>query len=541
MNHHIWSNSGQSLPAKKLAFSTLRPKSLTHPGCELPSPVRWRRVPPGHPTVPFRLYLSDSESWSPIRRRQEPPGQTTLPFPPHGRRDLPIQTASIFLPSDVGESLPATQLTFLSLPVRHSESWSPVGRRQEPPGQTTLPFKPVARRGLPVRHSDSETTVGRRREPPGQTTSLFQASCSTRLTRPTLRFWNHRRTSATSLSSLLAPSSSHSSALIPTSSALPKRPWDSALSERPRDSALPERPQEPAPFQELTESTPEPAPFQELTKSTPEPAPFQELTKSTPEPAPFQEITESTPEPAPVQELTGSTPEPAPVQELTESTPEPAPVQELTSPLQSPLRSRSSPSPLQSPLRSRSSPSPLQSPLRSRSLQRPLQNAPQRLWNSPRKLRRGYPPWLPESPDPPSPLIHHGRPSIPAPLLVPERDPNQSKQARPAPYNIQHTTMGRGGALEASRHMEIGQVASRAVPVRGPIVDQWGNVRPVSPFLLCPYMVLPVLVLCPCVLIMFQVCLVSSLFCPMFPVGYYVKYIRQTVNIICVCLTPSVQ
>ncbi len=35
---------------------------LTHLGCELPSPARWRRVPPGYPTLPFRLYLSDSES-----------------------------------------------------------------------------------------------------------------------------------------------------------------------------------------------------------------------------------------------------------------------------------------------------------------------------------------------------------------------------------------------------------------------------------------------------------------------------------------------
>ncbi len=92
--------------------------------------------------------------------------EQTLPFPPHGRRDLPIQTASIFLPSDVGESLPATHLTFyvftcptqrvlisrwrparcsrpdnlttLSLPVQRSESWSPVGRRRGAPGQTIL-------------------------------------------------------------------------------------------------------------------------------------------------------------------------------------------------------------------------------------------------------------------------------------------------------------------------------------------------------------------------------------------------------------------
>ncbi len=86
---HAWRGSpcwhcGPSLttepPSKKLAFSILRPESLTHPGCELPSSVRSRRVPPGHPALPFRLYLSDSESWSPIG-----------------------------LPSDAGESLPARQ------------------------------------------------------------------------------------------------------------------------------------------------------------------------------------------------------------------------------------------------------------------------------------------------------------------------------------------------------------------------------------------------------------------------------------------------
>ncbi len=107
----------QSLPAKNLPF-----QSLTHPDCELPSPVRSRRVPPGHPTLPFRLYLSDSESWSPIGRRRGAPSQTTLPFPPHGRRDLPIQTTSIFLLSDVGESLPATHLTFLCLYLSNAAS-----------------------------------------------------------------------------------------------------------------------------------------------------------------------------------------------------------------------------------------------------------------------------------------------------------------------------------------------------------------------------------------------------------------------------------
>ncbi len=103
----------QSLPAKKLAFSTLRPESLTHPGCELPSPVRSQRVPPGHP------------------RAQR------------------------------------------GLPVRHGNSETTVGRRREPPGQTALPFQPPARRGLPVQHGDSEITVGRRREPPDRQTFFF--------------------------------------------------------------------------------------------------------------------------------------------------------------------------------------------------------------------------------------------------------------------------------------------------------------------------------------------------------------------------------
>ncbi len=41
----------------------------------------------------------------------------------------------------------------------------------------------------------------------------------------------------------------------------------------------------------------------------------------------------------------------------------------------------------------------------------------------------------------------------------------------PAPYNIQWGGGG-GGALEASRGMETGQVASRAVPVPEPTVEQ---------------------------------------------------------------------
>ncbi len=73
------------------------------------------------PSLPVRQWVLISHQ-TPIGRRREPPGQTTLPFPPHGRRDLPIQTASIFLLSDVGESLPATQLSWLCLYLSNAAS-----------------------------------------------------------------------------------------------------------------------------------------------------------------------------------------------------------------------------------------------------------------------------------------------------------------------------------------------------------------------------------------------------------------------------------
>ncbi len=118
------------------------------------------------------------------------PGDLTFQTCCSTRRGLPIQTASIFLRSDVGESLLATQLVFcfylsntasLDLPLDAGASSparqpylsnlllneaypsdtaipKPVRRRREPPGQTALPFQPTARPGLPVRHGDSETS-----------------------------------------------------------------------------------------------------------------------------------------------------------------------------------------------------------------------------------------------------------------------------------------------------------------------------------------------------------------------------------------------
>ncbi len=152
-----------------LAFSTLRTESLTHPGCELPSPVRWRRVPPGHPTLPFQLYLSvftcptaslhlPSDAGESLPARQ--------PYLFHPTADLPFRfylsdTASLDLPSDAGESLPARQLYLFEpvaqrgSPVRHGDL--ETSRTSTRASQTTTsPF--LARRGLPAWHSDSKTS-----------------------------------------------------------------------------------------------------------------------------------------------------------------------------------------------------------------------------------------------------------------------------------------------------------------------------------------------------------------------------------------------
>ncbi len=180
----------------------------------IPKPVGRRREPPGQTALPFQTYCStrltrptrryrnQSDVGESLRDRQLSFSILRLARPTQPRCRLtvrpsnplnfallskPSDSASPDLPTDAGESTPGQTACFLSLPVQHSESWSPVGRRRELPGQTTLPFKPVARRGLPVRHGSSETTVGRRREPPGQTILLFQVLSSARLTRPTRR------------------------------------------------------------------------------------------------------------------------------------------------------------------------------------------------------------------------------------------------------------------------------------------------------------------------------------------------------------------
>ncbi len=62
--------------------------------------------------------------------------------------------------------------------------------------------------------------------------------------------------------------------------------------------------------------------------------------------------------------------------------------------------------------------------------------------------------------------------SRPGPILTKYRHGNtrhKKEQARPLPYNIERG--GGVGALEASRDLEPGQVASRAVPIPGPMAE----------------------------------------------------------------------
>ncbi len=155
--------SGRSLPAKKHAFSTLWPESLTHPGCELPSPVWWRRVPPGQTALPFQTYCS-----------------TRLTRP----------TRQFWNQSDVGESLRDRQLSFSILrPARPTQPRCRLTARPSDP----LNFAFLSK---PIRLGEPRSPDGRRREHSRPDNLIFSSPRSTRLTRPTQRFWNHSQTSA---------------------------------------------------------------------------------------------------------------------------------------------------------------------------------------------------------------------------------------------------------------------------------------------------------------------------------------------------------
>ncbi len=129
------SNSGQSLPTKKLAFFL--------PCGRRVSPIQAAsfhlRSGDGERLPATQLYLSVFTCPTPSLNLPSDAGESLparQPYLFHPTADLPFRlylsdTASIDLPSDAGESLPARQLYL---------------------------FEPVAQRGLPVRQGDLETS-----------------------------------------------------------------------------------------------------------------------------------------------------------------------------------------------------------------------------------------------------------------------------------------------------------------------------------------------------------------------------------------------
>ncbi len=195
------------------------------------------------PSLPVRQWVLISHQ-TPIGRRREPPGQTTLPFPPHGRRDLPIQIASIFLRSDVGESLPATQLVFCLYLSNTASLDLPLDAGASSPARQPYLSNLLLDEAYP---SDTviPKPVGRRREPPGQTALPFQTYCSTRLTRPTRRYRNQSdvgeslrdRQLSFSILRLARPTQPRCRL-----TGRPSNPLNFALLSKPSDSASPDHP-----------------------------------------------------------------------------------------------------------------------------------------------------------------------------------------------------------------------------------------------------------------------------------------------------------
>ncbi len=239
---HLQSGDGECLPATQLYLSVFtcptvslnlpsdagasppaRRPYLFHPTAGEAYPSRPRAFSSGRMlaraswphNLPFCLYLSNTASLDlPLDAGESLPARQ--PYLSNLLLDeaYPSDTAILKPQSDVGESLRDRQ-TFLfhpaagkayptTLPVdckafrplnfallsKPSDSASPdlpTDAGESTPGQTILSFQVHARQGLPVRHGGSETTVGRRREPPSQTILLFQLLSSARLTRPKRR------------------------------------------------------------------------------------------------------------------------------------------------------------------------------------------------------------------------------------------------------------------------------------------------------------------------------------------------------------------
>ncbi len=191
-NHYIWPEPpsqktclflpavGESHPSRlqasisrQMTASAFRPPNFTFPylpvrqgvliSCQMPA----RASRPDNLTFstprPARLTHPDRKYFPPLGCRQEPPGHPTC----LSVFTCPTQRVLISLRMPASASRPDNP-TFSNLLL--DEAY---------PSDTAI-LKP-------------QSDVGR--EPPVQTTLPFQTSCSTRLTRPTRRFWNHSRMS----------------------------------------------------------------------------------------------------------------------------------------------------------------------------------------------------------------------------------------------------------------------------------------------------------------------------------------------------------
>ncbi len=164
-----------------------------------------RREPPSQTILPFKsharrgLPVQHSGYCAPVGRRREPPSQTNSSFPSARttisnpvERYVPGRSGNLSFQSTTGE-------------VQPSDSRVLISRRtpQEPPGWTTSPFPPTSAKltasgmsakhpdqnftfpSSPVRHSESWSPVGRRREHSRPDNLAFSSPTLATLTRPT--------------------------------------------------------------------------------------------------------------------------------------------------------------------------------------------------------------------------------------------------------------------------------------------------------------------------------------------------------------------
>ncbi len=171
---HLQSGDGECLPATQLYLSiftcpTVSLDLSSDAGTSRPA----RRPYLFHPTT-GEAYPSRPRVFSSGRMSTRASWPHNLPFCLYLSN-----TASLDLPLDAGESLPARQpyLSNLLLDEAYPSDTAILNHSRASArvtGTNSLNFsKPPARRGLPIRHGNSETTVGRRREPPGQTNFPF--------------------------------------------------------------------------------------------------------------------------------------------------------------------------------------------------------------------------------------------------------------------------------------------------------------------------------------------------------------------------------